>query len=101
MTEPILTASVISILVIIGAKTVYTVVRRVKKSKCVDSKGRTVEINMGNGDSNSSLSTTECNKKGDNRHRKKRHRHHRHREPLKRKNPKKNMSNNNNKDENK
>ena len=98
MTEPILTATTISILVILAGKTIYTIVRRVRKSKCVDSKGRSVEINMGHGESNSSLSTNDD--KADRRHRKKRHRHHRHREPLKRKNPKKNMSNNN-KDENK
>jgi len=88
MTEPILTATTISILVIVGAKTIYTIVRRVRKSKCVDSKGRSVEINMGDGESNSSFSTNAS--KADNRHRKKRHRHHRRREPLKHKHPKKN-----------
>ena len=88
MTEPILTASVISILVIVGAKTIYTIVRRVRKSKCTDSKGRSVEINMGHGESNSSLSTNDD--EADRRHRKKRHRHYRRREPLKRKNHKKN-----------
>ena len=68
--EPLSTGALITLCVITGAKLVLSIASRFKKSRCVDSKGREVEVEFGDDTSETSETPT--------RHRKKRHSHKRH-----------------------
>lgn len=74
--EPLSTGALITLCIITGAKLTISIVTRIKKSKCVDSKGREMEVNFGDASSETSETPT--------RHRKKRHSHKRHSHKKKR-----------------
>jgi hypothetical protein len=72
MAEVLTTAGIVTLCVITGCKLVLSIASRIKKSKCVDSKGREVELNFGSDEDESETSETPKRHK---RHRHKRHSH--------------------------
>ena len=69
--EPLSTGALITLCVITGAKLTLSIASRIRKSKCVDSKGREMEVNFGDDTSE----TSETPKHRHKRHHRKRHSH--------------------------
>jgi hypothetical protein len=76
--EPLSTGALITLCVITAAKLTLSIATRIKKSKCTDSKGRTVEMDFGSEESKESETPRRSRSRSRSNSKKHKRRHHHH-----------------------